>query len=239
MIETVTAFNPSKVAMAGPIERREREKKELRTKILDAARELFAEHGYEAVTMRKIAERIEYSPTAIYLYFKDKEALIAELCRHDFVEFAKGFLEFASLPDPLERLRRAGWAYLTFAVEHPQHYQLMFMTRRPLGAEPQGGPPMDPAENAYVFLRATVAQALAEGRLREALTDVDLVAQTIWAATHGVVSLEISKGSETKWVDWRPLRERMGAMIDLVLDSMVRGTRADEPPSAPRQDPHG
>src|SRR6516162_10889190 len=114
--------------MAGPSERREREKKELRSKILDAARELFAQQGYDAVTMRKIAERIEYSPTAIYLYFKDKDALIADLCRNDFVAFAERFLEFTAVSDPVERLRRIGRAYLSFAADYPQHYKLMFMT---------------------------------------------------------------------------------------------------------------
>ncbi len=63
----------------GTVERRERERQELRTRILDAARELFAEEGYDAVTMRKIADRIEYSPTAIYFHFRDKHALMREL----------------------------------------------------------------------------------------------------------------------------------------------------------------
>ncbi|HTD61922.1 MAG TPA: helix-turn-helix domain-containing protein, partial [Gemmatimonadaceae bacterium] len=65
-------------------DRREREKIAIRTKILDAARELFAEHGYDAVTMRTIAEKIEYTPTAIYYHFKDKDALIRELCDMDW-----------------------------------------------------------------------------------------------------------------------------------------------------------
>ena len=68
----------------GVQERREREKKELKQEILDAARDLFVREGFENVSMRKIAEKIEYSPTAIYLHFKDKEALVHELCLHDF-----------------------------------------------------------------------------------------------------------------------------------------------------------
>ncbi len=79
----------------GTVERREREKQELRTRILDAARELFAELGYEAVTMRKIAERIEYSPTAIYFHFKDKDALMRELCEMDFSTLAQQFRTIA------------------------------------------------------------------------------------------------------------------------------------------------
>ena len=64
----------------GVRERRDREREEIRTRILDAARELFATEGYEAVTMRRIADRIEYSATAIYFHFRDKEALLQELC---------------------------------------------------------------------------------------------------------------------------------------------------------------
>src|SRR6516225_5821051 len=100
----------------GTIERRERERQELRTRILDAARELFAEQGYDAVTMRGIAERIEYSPTAIYFHFKDKEALLRELCDTDFATLALKFRNIASIADPIERLRQIGRVYTTFAI---------------------------------------------------------------------------------------------------------------------------
>ena len=119
----------------GTTERREREKERVRGRILDAARELFARDGYDAVTMRKIAEAVEYSPTAIYLHFKDKESLVRELCIADFDSLARSFQRIAREPDPLERLRRAGLAYADFAVEHPNHYRLMFMTPHPEGTK--------------------------------------------------------------------------------------------------------
>ncbi|HZH04283.1 MAG TPA: helix-turn-helix domain-containing protein, partial [Myxococcaceae bacterium] len=90
----------------GSKERRDREREELRKKILDAARELFARDGYEAVTMRKLAQKIEYSPTALYLHFKDKVALMRELCATDFLQFAKVFNRVARHPDPVVRLRK-------------------------------------------------------------------------------------------------------------------------------------
>ena len=86
-------------------ERREREKAEIREKILDAARELFVSEGYEAVTMRKIADKIEYSPTAIYLHFKDKEAVMRELCDDDFLALAKQLPADRRDRRPVERLR--------------------------------------------------------------------------------------------------------------------------------------
>src|SRR4028119_1353956 len=100
----------------GTLERRERERSETRAKILDAARDLFAEHGYDAVSMRKIAEAIEYSPTAIYVHFKDKEALFHELCRGDFGRLAHESQRLGSIADPVERLRLLGHAYMRFAL---------------------------------------------------------------------------------------------------------------------------
>ena len=83
----------------GPTERRQREREEIRTRILDAARELFIAEGYEAVTMRRIADRIEYSPTAIYFHFKDKEALMGELCAVDFYTLAMQFTKIAKVAE--------------------------------------------------------------------------------------------------------------------------------------------
>src|SRR5579863_7802837 len=96
-------------------DRREREKLAIRTKILDAARELFAEQGYEAVTMRTIAERIEYTPTAIYYHFKDKDALIRELCDADFSALAEEFQKIATVANATDRLKLMGRAYARFA----------------------------------------------------------------------------------------------------------------------------
>jgi AcrR family transcriptional regulator len=217
--------------MASPLERREREKAELRTKILDAARELFIREGYEAVTMRKVADKIEYSPTAIYLHFADKDTLIRELCNHDFQAFAARFLEVAAIADPVERLRKTGEVYAAFGLQHPQQYRLMFMAPRPF-VEPTKEETEDPARNAYVFLRATVEQAIAEGRIRHEFRDPELLAQTIWAAVHGVVALEIAQGCEKGWVNWRPVQKRVQAMIDLTLSAIFADERA--PSSAAR-----
>src|SRR5438876_541437 len=81
-------------------------REEIRTLILDAAREMFAAEGYDAVTMRRIAERIEYSPTAIYFHFKDKDALMHELCDTDFAKLAQEFGPIARIADPIERLHK-------------------------------------------------------------------------------------------------------------------------------------
>jgi AcrR family transcriptional regulator len=221
IVRIVNVVNRRVVDMGSPLERREREKAELRTKILDAARELFVTEGYEAVTMRKVAEKVEYSPTAIYLHFEDKDALIRALCTNDFESFAAGFLEIAQIADPVERLRRAGDIYVAFGLQHPQQYRLMFMAPRP-SVDPTEEERTDPARNAYVFLRGTVEQAISEGRFRSEYTDAELVAQTIWASVHGVVSLEIAQGCEKGWVNWRPVERRAQMSFALTLGALLK-----------------
>jgi len=204
-------------------DRREREKIAIRTKILDAARELFAEHGYDAVTMRTIAEKIEYTPTAIYYHFKDKDALIRELCDTDWGALAEEFQKIAAVANPTDRLQATGRAYARFAFEHPNHYRLMFMTPHPseelAPLERKGKPDQD----AYAFLLWTVGQAAAAGQLAPTwAADIELTAQIVWAAVHGIIALEIAKGTDT-WVEWRPIEQRVEAMLDLCIRGITSG----------------
>jgi AcrR family transcriptional regulator len=201
----------------GTRERREREREEIRTLILDAAREMFAAEGYDAVTMRRIAERIEYSPTAIYFHFKDKEALIHELCDTDFAQLALEFGPIAKIKDPIERLRRTGRAYADYGLRNPNHYRLMFMTPHPeLSPSDSRLQQGNPEEDAYAFLRQIIVEAIEQKRLRPELKDPDLVSQTMWAAVHGVISLEIAKQNDP-WIEWAPLKKRVTTMIDAVV----------------------
>ena len=205
----------------GPKERREREREEIRSAILDAAREMFASDGIESVTMRRIAERIEYSPTAIYFHFKDKEALLAELCEHDFRAFAGNFAVLLEIADPIERLRRAGHAYIDFGFANPSQYRLMFMTPKFHADEPKTIAKGNPEEDAYAFLKGIIAQAIAENRLRPELTDVDLVSQVVWSGVHGLISLDIAKCKD-QWVEWAPLADRARLMVDTLIDGLTR-----------------
>ena len=203
----------------GTKERREREREAIRDKILDAARELFVNEGYDAVTMRKIAQRIEYSPTAIYFHFKDKSEVMRELCDRDFAQLAQQLREIATLPDPVERLRATGRGYVQFALHFPNHYRLMFMTPRPECDEAESAIERgNPEEDAYAFLRATIDDCIAQGRFHREFTDADLLAQTMWAGMHGVVSLSIAKENDD-WVDFRPAVER----AELMSEALIRG----------------
>ena len=206
----------------GTRERRDREKQQLRHKILAAARELFVAKGYEAVTMREIAKAIEYSPTAIYLHFRDKKTVMDALCDEDMRALAKRFGKVAAEPDPVERLRKAGHAYANFALRHPHHYRWMFLEPHPPhryeDSEVEHG---NPDQDAYAFLRAAVTQAVADGRFRRELDDPDLLSQLIWSAIHGLVALLIVKHHD-RWVDWRPKKRLVAEMVELTLRGLLR-----------------
>ena len=136
--------------------RRKQHQDELRQKILDAARELFVAEGVEAVSMRKIADKIGYSATTLYNHFDDKDALLRALCDADFGALQDAFLQIGQIADPIERLRRLSQAYIGFALQFPSHFRFMFMTPRiprddeECGHEIERG---DPDQDAYAFLR--------------------------------------------------------------------------------------
>ena len=210
----------------GVKERREREKSETRDKILDAARELFVTEGYEGVSMRRVAEKIEYSPTAIYVHFADKNELFRELCHQDYARLAEVFQSSVMSTDPIERIKQIGAIYIDFGTRFPNHYKFMFMTTHPaqemddVDREMHGNPEMD----AYAFLKWAVQQAIDAGCFREEVRDAEMISQTLWASVHGVISLEIAKGCDA-WVEWRPLQDRAQMMIDITFRGLVKEDR--------------
>jgi AcrR family transcriptional regulator len=207
----------------GVKERREREKSETRDKILDAARELFVTEGYEGVSMRKVAEKIEYSPTAIYVHFADKNELFRELCHQDYARLAQVFQSSVMSTDPLERLKQIGAIYIDFGTRYPNHYKFMFMTPHPAHELDEVDREMkdNPEKDAYAFLKWAVQQAMDAGCFGEEICDVEMVSQTLWASVHGVISLNIAKGDD-EWVEWRPIRDRAEMMLDITLRGLSR-----------------
>jgi AcrR family transcriptional regulator len=199
----------------GTLERRARARDSVRTKILDAARELFVRDGVEAVTMRAIGRKIEYTPTTIYHHFRDKHALLLELCTLDMQRLGQAFLSIGRIEDPAERTRRFGLAYVDFALDNPGIYRFLFMTPKP-----EVMPEAAPEQNAYLMLLQAVTEGIRAGRYRPEFDDPHQLAQLLWGGLHGIVSLRIAKeGAE--WIEWRDTRETARAMIDV----MERGTK--------------
>jgi len=195
-------------------DRRQREKQALRQEILTAARQLFAKEGYESVSMRRIAQKIEYSPTTIYLYFKDKQDLIHQICEETFALLTKKVEKaIGKNGDPVARLKLGLRAYVDFGIQHPNHYRTTFLTPRDehdweekTMAESQG-------MRAFQCLVRAVTECIEARRFRE--SDVMAISQYLWMAVHGITSLQITH-SGFPWVE-------QSRLIDLAIDSAVRG----------------
>ena len=210
----------------GVIERREREKEEVRRKILTAARDLFASEGYERITMRRIADVIEYSATTIYNHFEDKDDLVHALCQEDFGRLFHHLQQTPPPTDPVEAVRQLGLAYARFGTSYPNHYRFMFMT--PGKFESLGDKDRSPGEQAFGLLHAAVTAAIEGGYFRKA--DVDTVAQVLWASMHGAIALIITLQPQ----HW-PHAPAAPDLVEQVVDAAIRGFLA-EAPRAPR--PH-
>jgi AcrR family transcriptional regulator len=203
-------------------QRRQREREKVRELIIAAARELFVDQGYEAVTMRGIARKIDYTAAAIYFHFANKEALLTEICVRDFHSLAVQFASCAPDADPVEKLIHCGDRYIRFAIEHPSQYRLLFMTLVPEVDLAEGGiKKNDPAEDAYAYLKGCVEECMAAGRFRSEFDDPELVAQTLWAGMHGVASLYIIK-EHVDWIDWRGIAMASQAMSDMLLQGLLK-----------------
>jgi AcrR family transcriptional regulator len=103
-------------------ERKKRDAAKMRGRILDAAMQLYLKGGYENVTMRRIAAKIEYSPGTIYLYFQNKKDIMLQLCYQGFERLLEHQEKLKKISDPLERVSAGGRYYLAFALENPELY---------------------------------------------------------------------------------------------------------------------
>ncbi|MDI1298391.1 TetR/AcrR family transcriptional regulator [Methylotenera sp.] len=205
-----------------PKPKTEAERQQLRTLIIDAARELFVARGVEAVTMREIAKRIDYSATSIYLHFADKEAVLRAILDVDMLALAKRLNTILQISDAVERMQALGFAYAEFALSFPNHYRLMFMAERtPCDPEKSSLQKNNAEQDSYFLLKTVVNDVYLAGRFRAELQDVDLIAQTIWAGIHGVCSLEINMARD-KWVNWAEISARLQLMQTVLIRGLLR-----------------
>jgi AcrR family transcriptional regulator len=194
----------------GIAERKERQKRGLRKEILSAALEVFANEGYQQLSMRRLAEKVEYSPTTIYLYFKDKAELFECVCEETFAQLSDIFCQIVSASsDPFESLRKSCRAYVDFGLQHPDQYTVAFLLDSGQRLAPDEVMRKFPkAMEVFFQLRCGVADCMTHGNLLE--EDPDLVSQVVWAGLHGITSLLIIKPS-FPWCD-----------RDMLVDTMIR-----------------
>jgi AcrR family transcriptional regulator len=173
----------------GISQRKEREKEDLKRSILDAAKELFLEKGYDQTSIRNIAEKIEYSPTTIYLYFKDKDAIFHELHDEAFLMMKSKFTVLQYISNPFDRLKAMGKIYLDFAMENKELYDLMFILDAPMKVLQKEDCPWDEGKDSFKVLEDIVRDCIKDKSLPEG--DPTETAFFIWSAVHGMSSLII------------------------------------------------
>ena len=149
--------------------------------------QLYVKGGYEKVTMRRIAAKIEYSPGTIYLYFHNKKDIMLQLCYQGFERLLAHQDQLEKIADPLERLSAAGRYYLAFALENPELYELMFATKEIFK---ESGPDEEAAPlRAFRGFAKNVKDCLDAGIFLA--DEVDTTAIALWATLHGLASLLI------------------------------------------------
>jgi AcrR family transcriptional regulator len=166
--------------------RRDKQKADLRQGILEAATKLFEENGYEDFSLRQVAEAIGYTPTTIYLYFKDKDDLLLHVAYDGFKLFGQSLEKaYQSKTSTLERFEATGWAYFEFAMSHPIHYRLMFMQRSEfLQRKPES---YESIVDSFGVLQRVIEEGIKENVFVSG--DSRSHSALIWANVHGVVSL--------------------------------------------------
>jgi AcrR family transcriptional regulator len=186
-----------------------------RAEILAAAEEIFLLHGYEGTTIRKIADAVGVSSTALYMHFRDKNQILVEICETEFSRLLAQNTEIAALQmDPVARVRRMLDAYMKFALDNPNAYQLVF-TASHLGLEEgqlEGVSAL--SDRCYELFSEAVGRIADAGRLKGGVL---ASAQVTWAATHGLVALLIGRPNFA-WEDRETLTK---LMLDSLFDGLV------------------
>ncbi len=201
----------------GIAERRENDKQKMRSRILETAMKLFLKEGFERVTIRAIAQAIEYSPATIYLYFKDKNEILYALQTIGFEKLYEKQREVLSIKDPWKRLRRHGKIYIEFALNHAQYYDLMFIMRGPI-KKMKEKKKWEAGMRSYDLLQENVKSCMEAGYL--AKTNLEVVTFAFWSLSHGIASLIIRE--RTIMFPEEHLNAIIEGAFDFVMASMSR-----------------
>lgn len=198
----------------GITERKEREKQEMREMILNEATQMFIEEGYDKTSIRKIADKIEYSPATIYLYFKDKDEIFHAIHDKGFDKFFKVMESTRYIENPFERLRKLSDLYIDFAYENPEYYDLMFIMRAPMEALTHNEEDWNCGFRAYEALKEIIRECIEQGYMKK--MDVEVAALSIWSFKHGMTSLSIR--NRFKMYNEKETKRLMKEACDVMLD---------------------
>jgi AcrR family transcriptional regulator len=184
-----------------------------RAEILAAAERIFVEHGSEGATIRKIADEVGLSSTALYMHFSDKGEILQEICKRAFEQLLSVNRALLAEPGPPERrLRRMLQAYVDFGFDNPDAYRLVYMTRPTEASAGAQSAAQETGAELFNSFQRVVEDVATTGRLAG---EPRVTAQALWAGAHGVVSLMITK----PYFDWAG-RE---ALTRTLFDGLFRG----------------
>ena len=188
-----------------------------RAEILQAAEALFVREGYHGATIRKIAQDVGLSSTALYMHFRDKSEILVEICGNTFARVRTSNEEIAGQPlTPVERVRRMLEAYVRFGLENPNAYLVVFERAADISPEKQASLNSFANEMAEPFYAAL--RALSDDK--KLRCSVDEAGQVCWAACHGLISLTINHPK----LEWAAATEQM---TTLVVDTVIQGLLAE------------
>lgn len=188
-----------------------------RAEILEAAERIFIAEGYEGATIRKIADEVGVSSTALYMHFQDKGRILYEICARTIEVLLERNREIAAKPlDPVVRVRMMLEAYMRWGLEHPNAYQLVYSAPRPV-AEIWPEDADDLSTQCYDIYAGVVREIAASGRLRTG--SADSAAQASWMSCHGVVALMAARPG----FPWAPQDE----LIQVTLEGLMNGLVID------------
>ena len=138
--------------------------------------------------MRLIAKKIEYSPTTIYLYFKNKDDIFYELHNLGFIKLGEAQESLLAIKDPFERLTAHAKKYIQFAIENQEYYDIMFIMRN-VGLYIKEGKDWSQGTKTYNFLRTNIEDCMKAGYFNG--QSLDVVAFSMWSYVHGIATLII------------------------------------------------
>jgi AcrR family transcriptional regulator len=207
-------------------DRKLRESDQRRKDIIKAVRKLIKSGGARAITLRKVAEEAGFSTTVVYALFKDKATLITQAMDSDLLDLAKA-MRGATEPGlpPIENIKRAGRAYVTFGMNHPDQYALVFLERRPhapveSAMVEHGNQTQDP----YAFGRQLFHELAASGQVQA--DRLDSMGQIFWEGIHGMTSLRLVFGDKEQWFEHAEFNAHLDDLLDVLMTGILHRFRA-------------
>ncbi len=191
-------------------DRIQRLKDETRTNILEASIDIVKEEGWPALSMRKIADKIEYTAPIIYEYFANKDAILNELTRQGYVKLAKQMEDAKSkFTDPAEQLEAMWLAYWNFAFAEKELYQVMYGVEVNCCALQNACPDLQGPSN---MLWDKIEEIIpAEKRTEEY---VDTKYYTFWSVVHGLISINMTRQQTSEGINKQVLKDAISGIIN-------------------------